>query len=49
MLLSFVKGNHENYLLKGIPKKNHNEDPNKKSRSIFAETVANIYNKYFND
>ena len=32
-----------------IEKKNNNEDPNKKSRSIFAETVANIYNKYFND
>lgn len=26
MLLSFVKGNHENYLLKGIQKKNHNEE-----------------------
>ena len=26
MLLSFVKGNHENYLLNGIPKKNHNEE-----------------------
>lgn len=24
-ILSFVKGNHEKYLLKGIPKKNHNE------------------------
>ena len=32
-----------------IEKKNHNEDPNKKSRSIFAETVSNIYNKYFNN
>ena len=32
-----------------IEKNNHNEDPNKKSRSIFAETVSNIYNKYFNN
>lgn len=26
MLLSFVKGNHENYLLNGIPRRNHNEE-----------------------
>ena len=32
-----------------IEKKNNNEDPNKKSRSIFAEAIANIYNKYFTD
>ena len=29
-----------------IEKKNNNTDPNKKSRSIFAETVNEIYNQY---
>lgn len=32
-----------------IEKKNNNTDPNKKSRSIFAETVNEIYNYYNND
>lgn len=25
MMISYIRGNHENYLLKGIPKRNHNE------------------------
>ena len=28
-----------------IVKKNHNNNPNKKSRSIFAETIAAVYNE----
>ena len=32
-----------------IDKKNNNTDPNKKSRSIFAETIAQVYNYYFDD
>ena len=31
-----------------IDKKNRNMDPNKKSRSIFAETVKEIHDKHFN-
>lgn len=31
-----------------IEKKNKNLDPNKKSRSIFAETVKEVYDKYLN-
>lgn len=32
-----------------IDKKNNNTDPNKKSRSIFAETVAQVYKNYFEE
>ena len=32
-----------------IDKKNNNTDPNKKSRSIFAETIAQVYNNHFDD
>lgn len=32
-----------------IDKKNDNTDPNKKSRSIFAETVAQVYKNYFEE
>lgn len=32
-----------------IDKKNRNTDPNKKSRSIFAETVSEIYRRYFEE
>ena len=28
-----------------LDNKNNNEDPNKKSRSIFAETIAQVYNE----
>ena len=38
MLLSFVKGNHENYLLNGIPKKNHNEE---NAKPMTEEQIAN--------
>lgn len=31
-----------------LEKKNTNTNPNKKSRSIYAETISEIYNKYFN-
>lgn len=30
-----------------IEKKNNNNDPNKKSRSIFAETITQVYNNHF--
>lgn len=29
-----------------LDNKNANNNPNKKSRSIFAETVAQVYNEY---
>jgi len=32
-----------------IDKKNNNTDPDKKSRSIFAETVAQVYKNYFEE
>ena len=30
-------------------KKNNNNDPNKKSRSIFAETITQVYNNHFEE
>lgn len=36
-LLSFIKGNHENYLLNGIPRKNHNEE---KAKPMNDEQIA---------
>lgn len=32
-----------------IEKKNNNNDPNKKSRSIFAETITQVYNNHFDE
>lgn len=32
-----------------IDKKNHNDNPNKHSRSLFAEAVNETYHKYFNE
>lgn len=32
-----------------IEKKNNNNDPNKKSRSIFAETITQVYNNHFEE
>ena len=37
MINAFVKGNHENYLLKGIPKRNHNE---KNAKPLSEEEIA---------
>lgn len=37
MILSYVKGNHENYLLNGIPKRNHNE---KNAKPLSEEEIA---------
>ena len=37
LLLSFVRGNHENYLLKGIPKRNHND---KNAKPMTEEQIA---------
>ncbi|CCZ84968.1 putative uncharacterized protein [Firmicutes bacterium CAG:631] len=39
-----------NEVLNGyLKKKNNNDDPNKKSRSLRAEIINEIYNKYFKD
>lgn len=37
VLLAFVKGNHEDYLLNGIPKRNHNE---KNAKPMTEEQIA---------
>lgn len=36
-LLSFIKGNHENYLLNGIPRNNHNE---KNAKPLTKEQIS---------
>ena len=37
MLLSFIKGNHENYLIKGIPTRNHNDE---NAKPMIEEQIA---------
>ncbi|MCR4874740.1 MAG: hypothetical protein K5923_03225 [Clostridia bacterium] len=46
-----IKGNHKWQEVRDryIEKKNNNNDINKKSRSLFAETINDVYNMYFEE